>query len=179
MAGLLITMGLPNSGKSRFLEKVRIPQIRIFSPDQELYTTQGIYDASPGRVAQAWRTEYRRFGKALVLMAHMDRRYFLAWDSTMTIPIHRACIVNTAAGAGLEVHGIFFDVSFETCMDRNMKRPAHRRVSEERMRAFARQLREPQMHEGFDSLLRVTEDNFDEQVEKCRSLQQVETAVPE
>lgn len=158
MATLLITSGLPGSGKTQFIKSLDLPPGRVFSPDNVLMRS-GRYVWSPESVAQAWRTEYCRYGRALQLVENAGDHVILAWDATFTNSIGRCPIINTAKGALMQVDGLFFDTPLSVCIKRNAARTPDRRVPEDKIRKWADALEEPRLHEGYDSLLHVTPQN--------------------
>jgi predicted kinase len=159
MARLLVTSGLPGSGKTDFMLKLGLPDGRVFSPDRVL-VRNGRYDWSPENLANAWRSEYRRFGKALQLVENSGDHIILAWDATFTSSISRCPVINMAKGAGMRVEGLFFDTPVSVCLARNSARPKDRQVPAEKIRNWAESFEEPRLHEGYDTLIHVMAENY-------------------
>ena len=159
MARLIVPCGLPGSGKSAFIKDLGLPPGRIFSPDAVI-GRNGRYDWSPEHLAQAWRAEYRRFGRALQLIQGLPDHIVLAWDATFISSISRSPIINMATGAGMRVDGLFFNTPLDLCLERNAKRSPDRRVPPEKIQHWYEALEEPRLHEGYDTLVHVTDANY-------------------
>lgn len=159
MARLIVPCGLPGSGKSTFIKALGLPPERIFSPDAVL-SRSGRYNWSPENVVQAWREEYKRFGRALQLIERAGDRVILAWDATFINAISRCPVINMAAGAKMRVEGLYFDTPLDLCLERNARRSPDRRVPEEKIRNWAAAFEEPRLHEDYDTLIHVTDHNY-------------------
>jgi predicted kinase len=81
------------------------------------------------------------------LIAKMPWNYV---DATNLSPHERRQWIKMARSFGYEVHAVFFDVPFEVCMERNMRRDYM--VNEAAMRSMAERLRPPSFKEGFHKI---------------------------
>jgi predicted kinase len=143
---IVITVGLPGSGKSTYLAKRRLNAIssdeirRLLADDP---TDQGIH----ARVFSTIRYLIRQriaIGRAVT---YVDATHLTRWE--------RRPYVQLARRYGCRLEALFFDVSAEVCIRRNRKR--HRVVPEEAIRKMARRLEPPTKEEGFARVLRIRE----------------------
>jgi predicted kinase len=71
-------------------------------------------------------------------------------DATNLTPHERHSWIKLAKDFGYDVHGVFFDVPLEVCLERNHRR--ERVVSDDIMKRMASKLRPPTFEEGFAKL---------------------------
>ena len=154
MIRVLVAVGLPASGKTTFLKKIAMHH--VYSPDLRLFE-QGVYCYSPERLTEAWRTEYRDFGKDLIRFRRDTRLHLMTWDATFVSQISRSAIVNIAVGMDHRVDALYFDTPTAVCIHRNEERSDDRRIPSEKMEIFVKQLQPPTRAEGFRNVLVVNE----------------------
>jgi len=128
MTRLLITRGLPASGKTTFARKLQPKVVRVNRDDlrrmlhgRRLYT-----QSAEGQVTQAQRAAVEA-----LLRAHVD---VIVDDTNLRAKTVREWAELAARfGASFEVHD-FTDVPVEECIRRDVDRPADDRVGEEAIR---------------------------------------------
>ena len=91
------------------------------------------------------------------LIAKMPWNYV---DATNLSPHERRQWIKMARSFGYEVHAVFFDVPFEICKERNMRRD--RMLNEEEMGKMKERLRPPSFQEGFHKITVVRVKNTPE-----------------
>lgn len=169
---LIVTGGLPGSGKTTFVERnfCDLPNTGwadyVHRPDDHLMLN-GLYAWTPDRAAEVWRNAYRVLGHWLTngLVPTQDGTEFyperFILDSTMVSSVKREIVVNLAKGVGVKVHGVWFDIPLQTCLARNATRTPDRKVPEKEIARMLTQLSIPTKDEGFDMLTIITPENAD------------------
>lgn len=160
---LIVTTGIPASGKTHFIKQLGLLPSRVFCP------TDMIRAWSPEALSKAWREEYARFGEMLS-SRELDENSVLAWDGLFLNQISRSAIVNIARGAGFSVHAVVFPTDIDTCLKRNAARPPERHTPESKIRALAGVMEMPHTFEGYDALVDVGDPSvYDRAVSLYRS----------
>ena len=138
---VVLAIGLPGSGKSSWFKR---HNIRPLSSD--LLRELLFDDAEEQRFQDLVFSNLRSMLKAR-LIAKRPMSYV---DATNLTPHDRASWIKLAKDYGYDVHGVFFDVPLEVCMERHLRRS--RVVSEDIMRKMAAKLKAPTFDEGFSKL---------------------------
>jgi predicted kinase len=138
---LIITVGLPGSGKSTYLAQLGVNAI---SSDE---IRRLIADDPHNQTMNA-----RIFGivRYLVRQRIAAGRPVTYVDATHLTPWERKPYVRLAQRHSCELEALFFDVPVEICIARNQTRD--RIVPEEAIREMARRLAPPSESEGFTSV---------------------------
>jgi predicted kinase len=141
---LVITVGLPGSGKSTYLARLGVNAIssdeirRIIADDQRDQSINA-------RVFSAIRYLIRQRIAAGRPVTYVDATHLTPWERK---PYQ---VIGQRYGCTLEA--LFFDVPVEVCMARNQARD--RVVPEEAIRKMALQMIPPTSEEGFAEVTRV------------------------
>jgi len=153
MKKIIISVGIPGSGKSTFLEKIK-DQFLIFGyicPDQireEL--TGNVSDQSKNK--EVWELAYSRLEKLL-----MDNNNItVLFDATQADKKQRIDCIQKCKNFGADyIEGIYFNVSLEIAKQRNSER--ERRVPEFVLERMLKLLEEnpPKIEDGFNSLILI------------------------
>jgi len=139
---IVITVGLPGSGKSTYLKRrgvnaISSDEIRhLIADDSE---DQSIH----ARVFATIRYLIRQRIAVGRAVTYVDATHLTRWE--------RRPYVRLARKYGCEVEAIFFDVPLETCVRRNRRRG--RVVPEEVIRAMAELMEPPTVGEGIARIL--------------------------
>ena len=141
---VVLAIGLPGSGKSSWFKR---HDIRPLSSD--LLRELLFDDAQEQRFQDLVFSNLRSMLKAR-LVARRPVNYV---DATNLTPHDRHSWIKLAKDYGYEVHGLYFDVPVELCLERNQKRD--RVVAEEIMRKMAAKLKAPTFEEGFSKIIVV------------------------
>jgi predicted kinase len=141
---VVLAIGLPGSGKSSWFKR---HNIRPLSSD--LLRELLFDDAQEQRFQDLVFSNLRSMLKAR-LVARRPVNYV---DATNLTPHDRQSWIKLAKDYGYEVHGLYFDVPVELCLERNQKRD--RVVAEDIMRKMAAKLKAPTFEEGFSKIIVV------------------------
>jgi predicted kinase len=138
---VVLAIGLPGSGKTTWFKRRGVTPLSsdmlrsILFDDMTEQRYQGLVFSTLRSLLRAR------------LIAKMPWNYV---DATNLSPHERRQWIKMARSFGYEVHAVFFDVPFEVCMERNMRREYM--VNEEAMRSMAERLRPPSFKEGFHKI---------------------------
>lgn len=138
---LIITVGLPGSGKSTYLANLGVNAIS--SDEIRRLIADNIRDQTMN-------------ARIFATIRYLVRQRFAAGrpetyvDATHLQPWERAPYLRLARRFGCELQALFFDVPIEICLVRNQLR--ERVVPEEAIRKMAAGLVPPSVDEGFDSI---------------------------
>src|SRR5882757_375239 len=138
---VVLAIGLPGSGKSSWFKR---HDIRPLSSD--LLRELLFDDAQEQRFQDLVFSNLRSMLKAR-LVARRPVNYV---DATNLTPHDRHSWIKLAKDYGYEVHGLYFDVPVDVCLERNQKR--ERVVAEDIMRKMAAKLKAPTFEEGFSKI---------------------------
>lgn len=144
---LIVTVGLPGSGKTTYLERLGVSAIssdeirRLIADDPHDQTMNA-------RIFSVVRYLIRQRIAAGRPVTYVDATHLTTWE--------RAPYVKLALRYGLKLEALFFDVPVEICIARNQTR--HRVVPEAAIRKMAQQLIPPSREEGFAEITRITWD---------------------
>jgi predicted kinase len=138
---VVLAIGLPGSGKSSWFKRHNITALSSDMVRQLLFD-----DPTEQRFQDLVFSNLRSMLKAR-LIARRPMNYV---DATNLSPHDRHTWVKMARDYGYDVHGVFFDVPLEVCMERNQRR--HRMVPEDVMRRMGAKLRPPTFEEGFSKI---------------------------
>jgi predicted kinase len=140
---IVITVGLPGSGKSTYLKRRGINAIssdeirRLIADDPEDQTVhKQVFATIRYLIRQRIAT-----GRPVT---YVDATHLTRWE--------RRPYIQLARRHGCKVEALFFDVSLEVCMQRNQRRG--RIVPERVIRDMARRMQPPAMEEGFARIIR-------------------------
>lgn len=142
MCRIVITVGLPGSGKSTYLKRrgvnaISSDEIRhLIADDSE---DQSVH----AQVFATIRYLIRQRIAAGRVVTYVDATHLTRWE--------RRPYVRLARKYGCEVEAIFFNVPVETCVRRNRRRG--RVVPEEVIRAMAELMEPPTVGEGLARIL--------------------------
>jgi predicted kinase len=141
---VVLTIGLPGSGKTTWFKRRGVTPLSSDMLRSILFDDIG-EQRYQGLVFSTLRSLLRAR-----LIAKMPWNYV---DATNLSPHERRQWIKMAKSFGYEVQAVFFDVPFEVCMERNLRR--ERTLSDEAMRKMAERLRPPSFKEGFSKITLV------------------------
>jgi predicted kinase len=142
---LVITVGLPGSGKTTYLARlganaISSDEVRRLIADNPLDQTMN------ARIFAVVRY--------LIRQRIATGRPVTYVDATHLTPLEREPYVKLGGRFGCELEALFFDVPVEICIARNQARD--RVVPEEAIRKMARLMVPPSKEEGFAEITRIT-----------------------
>ena len=135
---VVLAIGLPGSGKTTWFRRRGVTPLssdllrNILFDDVEEQRYQGLVFSTLRSLLRAR------------LIARMPWNYV---DATNLSTHERRQWIKMSQSFGYEVHGVFFDVPLEVCLERNRQRD--RSVSEDVMRKMSEKLKPPVFEEGF------------------------------
>lgn len=144
---LILTVGLPGSGKSSWLARQGVNAIS--SDEIRRWIADDPTDQSIHRIVF-------RAVRYLVVQRLAIGRPLTYIDATNLTPWERRPYIRLGQLHDCDVEALFFDVPLETCIERNRLR--QRIVPEQAIREMARRLVAPSLSEGFSAVRRVPLD---------------------
>jgi len=138
---LIITVGLPGSGKSTYLARLGVNAIS--SDEIRRLIADDPHD-------QTMNARVFAMVRYLVRQRIASGRPLTYVDATHLTPWERQPYIRLAQRHGCEIEALFFDVPVETCMARNQARD--RVVPEAAIQEMALRLVPPSVIEGFTSV---------------------------
>jgi predicted kinase len=151
---VVLTIGLPGSGKSSWFKRRGVTPL-----SSDLLRTLLFDNIAEQRYQDLVFSTLRSLLRAR-LIAGMPWNYL---DATNLSSHERQGWIRMARDFGYEVHAVFFDVSLEVCMERNLRRA--RVVPEDVMRRMAAKLRPPTFDEGFSKIIVVRVKRSEQEAE--------------
>jgi predicted kinase len=142
---LIITVGLPGSGKSTYLARLGVNAIssdeirRLIADDPHDQTMNA-------RIFAVIRYLIRQRIAAARPVTYVDATHLTQWE--------REPYVKLAQRYGCRLEALFFDVPIDICIARNQAR--ERVVPEEIIRKMAQQMIPPSLEEGFAEVAVIT-----------------------
>ncbi len=138
---LIITVGLPGSGKSTYLARLGVNAIS--SDEVRRLIADNPHDQTMNaRIFRVIRYLVRQRIAAGRLVTYVDATHLQPWE--------RAPYILLAQRYGCRLDALFFDVPVEICIARNGARD--RIVPEEAIRKMAGQMIAPSLDEGFGEI---------------------------
>ena len=153
MTTLILSIGIPGSGKTTILKKLALENnFEYISPDdirKEMFGRED--DHTYDKIV--WNEARKRVTNLL------EAKHDVAFDSTFSNRERRRRFIHDAKKAGAQtVEGLFFDIPLEEILQRNASR--EKSVAEEYLQTAYAELQSepPSAEDGFDSLFRVDLD---------------------
>jgi predicted kinase len=138
---VVLAIGLPGSGKSSWFKRNSITPL-----SSDMVRALLFDNPAEQRFQDLVFSTLRSMLKAR-LIAHRPMNYV---DATNLTPQERHNWIKLAKDFGYEVHGVFFDVPLEVCIERHQRRD--RIVPEDVMRKMSAKLKPPSFDEGFSKI---------------------------
>jgi len=150
---LIITIGLPGSGKSTAIKKC-FPKAVVISPDHISYDDDGHFDVT--RLSRAWKESYARLFSELS-WTYDEQAKTIVFDATNLTPVSRGPLIAAGRHFGFEVFALHLKVSSEETKRRNAARSGKDPVPDSVIDIMATQLVEPNAYDPneFDTVIPV------------------------
>lgn len=161
---LYIPIGLPGSGKSSFFSKIKgkttvsSDGIRkeLFKDENIQYTDEFL--KAHGYSPEAMHDEEKRRAANSLIFEEVQRRVEIllregkdaVYDGVNIERYYRSQIIRKFSPLAC-LHGVYFNVPVEFCIERDQKRTSHN-VGEKRIRRMEKQFDRPKIEEGYDIL---------------------------
>ena len=141
---LILTVGIPASGKDTYIVKNNYTNIPVVSRDvirfQMLASNKGDYFSKEKEV---WK-EY-----VYQIQCYLNNNSSVIADATHINEASRNKLLNALNLDGTDINIIYFDVPMATCLERNVKRTGLARVPDEAIQRMAHQLTKPTFNEKY------------------------------
>ena len=141
---VVLAIGLPGSGKTTWFKRRGVTPL-----SSDMLRSILFDDITEQRYQGLVFSTLRSLLRAR-LIARMPWNYV---DASNLSPHERRQWIKMSRSYGYEVHGVFFDVPLEICLERNRKR--ERSVNEDVMHRMASKLKTPTFEEGFTKIVVV------------------------
>ena len=147
MEKLIITVGVPGSGKSTALRSL-FPEAHVVSPDHISYDADGHFVV--GRLSVAWRDSYAKFFRALDSGLPL-----VAFDATSLRPDCRGALIAAGRHFRYTVSALYCEVTPEEAKRRNAGRSNKDAVPDYVIERMARDLIVPNAYDNneFDDVI--------------------------
>lgn len=146
---LILTIGLPGSGKSTLIQKLDLPStFIIITPDQIRFNQFSVtfderIEPQIWMIVRALMEGHFKLGRSVYL------------DSTNLANHRRKEWIDLASRYKQSVLGIFMDIPFDRVIAQNKQRPPEWTVPEEVIAEMSRLLQPPLLREGFDQIVSI------------------------
>lgn len=141
---LILTVGIPASGKDTYIEKNNYTNIPVVSRDVIRFQMLGnSKDDYFSHEKEVWKEYVHQ------IQSHLDKGESVIADATHINEASRNKLLNALNLEGIDIDIIYFDVPMATCLERNTKRTGLARVPDEAIQRMAHQLTEPTFNEKY------------------------------
>lgn len=152
MKRIIMTVGLPGSGKSTYLSKHATGV--VVSRDQIRFSMLKEEDDYFAKEKEVWAKFVNSINTLLDLVS-VENIYI---DATHLDPSSRQKILRAIdTEKADEIIALYFDVPLEICLERNAKREGRAYVPEEVVRKMAARLTFPRVNEHFTKVYKITD----------------------
>lgn len=159
MAHLIISCGVPGSGKSTFLNRVfgnkpgENSRYKIVSRDEIRFSLLKPNEPYFAKENETWLKFVRE------IQSGLDQGLTVIADATHLGGGARHKLLKALRLNGVQLTAIYFDISLETCLERNdMRRGTRAYVPPEKVEQMFHSYSKPRFNEGFTVIFRVDEN---------------------